>query len=243
MLVTGHFSARPGLVKESKTLNAQQIITLQNIALQVGSTTLLSKEFSLEKLLREVARFNDSVRLPGLEDDLNVEMLDAEKVRAFIDGLPGLPDQGIRQLTGRTLRLNFAAMRLHRFSSITAEQLRKDYSLVHDSQNANSHLANVRLLAVISPALARTRIQAARDAVARHDAQLRSMTSMESARASVTELAMIRQERRSAAMVWLALAHELKEQNPVGADVGELIQSARKALERESVAPPTGGMP
>jgi hypothetical protein len=243
MLVMGHFSARPGPVKDSKTLNAKQIIAMQNIALQVGATTFLSKEFSLEKLLQEVARFNDRVRLPGLDDELNVEMLDGEKVRAFIDGLPGLEEQAIRQLAGRTLRLNFAVLRLHRFSCVTAEQLRAGYSLVHDSQSTNPQLANVRLLATISPALARARIQAARDAVARRDARLRSITAVKSASASVADLARIRQERRSAAMVWLALAHELTEQQPVASDVDELIEAARKALERESVAPQTGGMP
>lgn len=242
LLLAASFAAASRSPAKEKKVSVARIIAAHGISFQVGPNTIPPQAFTEEKLLQEVAKFNADVRLPGLADELNAEVLDPEKVRAFLDGLAGLEEKALALVAGRTVRLNFTAMHLHLSSAATARQLRAGYRIEHDSANPNAHLATVQVIVPLSSDLARRRIQAARDAIAQRDARLRELSSSATA-ATLPQAARLRQERRSAAMVWLALALDLARQHPAPPDAAALVDEAKKVLEMESVAPSNGGMP
>lgn len=174
--------------------------------------------------------------------ELNAEILDADKVAAFAAGIARLEEPSLALISGQTVRLNFPALQLHRYSALTAEQLRRSFALGPE-RNDNPKLAAVRLVAPLSVGLARTRIASASQAVAERDASLRRIAATPAAEESLVLAANLRQQRRSAAMVWLALAEDLARQRPAPADAAALVEAARKALQSDSVAPRSGGMP
>lgn len=225
-------------------MDAGELIRKLRITLEAGRTNLAPEEFTPGRLPEAVARFNGSVRLPGLDLDLDAEQLDPDKIDAFIDGLPCLPTSALMLLEGRTLRLNLPAMELHASSAVTPESLRAGYELEADPSAANNpHLAPVRLVASPAVGLARARIARAARAVAERDALLRTVTAGPETAEALREAARLRQERRSAAMVWTSLADRLLRHDPADRSAAAEAASARKALASESVGPAGGGMP
>lgn len=154
------------------TLDAGELIRGARIALEVGRLTIAPDDVTSARLADTVARFNMSVRLSGLDPDLDAEQLDVDKVTAFIDGLPCLPGSMLAHLNGQTLRLNLPTLELHTSSAVTPETLRAGYELEPDPTAVNQHLAPVRLIAMLSADLARARITRTGNAVAQRDALL-----------------------------------------------------------------------
>lgn len=228
---------------EEGLMDAGELIRKRRIALEVGRTTLAPEDVTPARLAEAVARFDASVRLPGLEADLDAEQVDSDKVAAFVDGLPCLPASVLALLEGRTLRLNLPAMELHASSAVTPETLRAGYGLEADPAAANPHLAPVRLVAAPSAALARARMARAARAVAERDALLRTVTARPETAETLREAARLRQERRSAAMVWASLADRLLRHDPADRAAAAEADAARRALASESVGPSGGGMP
>lgn len=224
-------------------MDAGQLIRKTRIALEVGRMIVAPDDFTPTRLADAVALFDAAVRLSGLDPDLDAEQLDPDKVAAFIDGLPCLPGSTIALLNGRTLRLNLPTLELHTSSAITPESLRAGYGLEPDPIAANPHLAPVRLAAMPSAGLARARIARARAAVAKRDALLRTVTASPETAEALREAAQLRQERRSAAMVWASLADRLLRHDPSDRSAAVEAAAAREALASESVGPSGGGMP
>ena len=142
---------------EGGTMNAGELIRKMRITLQVWRFTVAPDEFTPAHLTAAVSQHNASVRLRGLEQDLGAEQLDPSKVTAFFEFLPCLRGSMLALLSGRTVRLNLAALELHTSSAVTPETLRAGYGLEPDATSANPHLAAVRLIATPSASLARAR--------------------------------------------------------------------------------------
>ncbi|NYZ12508.1 hypothetical protein HL658_08095 [Azospirillum sp. RWY-5-1] len=224
-------------------MDADELIRKTRISLEVGRTTMAPDDFTPARLADAVARFDASVRLSGLDPDLDAEQLDLDKVAAFVDGLPCLPGSMLALLSGRTLRLNLPGLELHTSSAVTVETLRAGYGLEPDPTAANPHLAPVRLAAAPSASLARSRIARSAKAVDERDALLRPLTGQSETPETLREAARLRQERRSAAMVWASLADRLLRHDANDRWAAAEAAAARRALASESVGPAGGGMP
>lgn len=225
------------------TLGAGELIRRTRIALEVGRLTIAPEDFTSARLADTVARFNTSVRLPGLDPDLDAEQMDFDKVAAFIDGLPCLPASMLGHLNGQTLRLNLPTLELHTSSAVTPETLRAGYELETDPSAANHRLAPVRLIAMPTADLARSRITRAHNAVAQRDALLRTVAAVPETAEALRDAARLREERRSAVMVWATLADRLLRNDPADHWAATEAATARQALASESIGPSGGGMP
>lgn len=199
-------------------------IQTQKITLEVGRDRIAPEDYSLERVIESVRRFNASVRIADLPVDLDAEQLDTEKVSAFIEGFPRLSRAELSLLASRTVRLNLPSTDLHASSAITAQTLRDGYGLEKDPNSANPHLAAVRLIA--SPSLT-----IASDRVSRAKSEIEHLGPDKG------------RQRRSVAMVLLSVSEQILEVNSDDQNAKNEIAIARKILAAEKAAGSGLGMP
>lgn len=230
-------------------MQVDDCLAQHQIIVRAGYTVVQPTSGASSRIESAVEQNNQAARLEGLEDDLNPEVLDPDKVEAFLLGLPGLPDETLGKLRDRVLYLNAPTLFLGTATAITAHTLGQGYSLAVP-ESAPGGLVQPTMSAEIDKALAQDLTGRAREATALFDQQVKELESRvaglgqdsEELGSVLRELSLARSKRFAASMVWRDNSAALAQADP---DNRELAAEAKRAREAaaEYVSPPWIGMP
>jgi len=230
-----------------KAMTVDEVLSIYQISVRVGSTVTPPGDGVLERVARSVERRNVSVRLSDLADELNPEILDGEKVQAFLEGLPSVPGETLTRLRGRTLYLN--TMPLGASQPVLASAIRQRYKLLLPAEELGEVVTQADIDAVIDADTARRRSSMAHDALLRYsqhvsqlDARLSAINHDASERATLLrEVSEARWRCHAAALTWRDNLQYLVRIKPTVAVQQELQEA--NAAAKKYLAPPRTGMP
>jgi hypothetical protein len=223
-------------------MNADECLSQYKITTRVGHQEIAPGEGTLARVLTAVENSNARGRLPGLPDDLNPVILDAEKVKAFLNSLPAVPANDLERLRDRILYLNSSGLQLGSASAITPSILRSGYRL-HVTDGPAGKIADVRLEAPIDKGLARARATKAKDTVGAMNREVEALEQKKKAGADselLIALSTAQRKRYAAASVWRDLTKALAALEPENSELQAEAKAAKEAASKYIVAPWTG---
>jgi hypothetical protein len=233
-------------VTDARDTPLAEFLARHAITLRIGSEKLPPGPDVLRRVPEAVGRANESRRFVDLPDDLNAELLDAEKVEAFLAALPTLGDDVTAALAGRVLYLNAPNLRLGIASPYFAAALAAGYKLKVPAVQPGA-IVQPSLTASIDPQALLPRSAAARRATEEYNARVRELERAveqidtdrdpDKYAEAAAELGRAKYRRFQAASVWRGLATAVYSANSEDPATAAAWREASAAAERY-VAPP-----
>ncbi len=225
-----------------KCMNAEQCLSQFQITTRVGHAVIAPGDGAVARILAAVEASAKGDRLPGLDDEMNPLVLDAAKVKAFLQALPKVPAEALVRLRGRMLHLNDGALGLGCASALTPAILESGFRL-QVADGAAGKIVHVRIEAKMDKKLARERAARARDAVQRFGREVETLEEKSKRGADsdlLVSLSTAKQKRFAAASVWRDLTKALVDLEPGDAPLRAEAATAKDAASKFIVAPWTG---
>jgi hypothetical protein len=217
-------------------MTGAELVAARKITLLVGGVRVLPTEATAERLREAVEAHNHASRLEGHPDELNPVTLDPERVIAFVEGLPRLPEAVLARLGGRTLALGTAGYALSSSSPVSAQAVEHGYSLsLPDEDEA---VVKATLHADVSREACEALAARAEQSARASDAEVESLGARGAPPGEVTAA---RWRRFAAAKVWETAARSVCEVAPKDREAKKRWKAASQAV-KGWVTPPWAGM-
>jgi hypothetical protein len=150
---------------------AEALLAARGITVQVGGALFPPGEATLDGILAAIEPENRRARLAGLPDELNPIVLDPARARAFLEGLPRLPEAALAGLAGRHLHLGTEGLGLSTSSPIEPEAIARGFALSLSEGDAG-RVVQPELAAEVHPERARELATRARAEVEARDREV-----------------------------------------------------------------------
>lgn len=240
----------PGVTRAKKLMSTDECLLRFDITLRAGHSEIAPGEGAASRALEAVEAANRRARLPDLPDELNPVIIDTSKVRAFLAGLPRVPESNLEKLRGRVLYLNDPALLLGAASPAAPSAFEKGFELEAGETRAG-RIAQARVRIEPDLALARERAGRAREWTSTLDTEVKNLDSrIDRGEASGPEggalfraRSVAQQKRYAAATVWRDLTALLAGRHPGDAALQQEAREAKEAASRFITAPWTGMPP
>jgi hypothetical protein len=195
-----------------------------------------------------IEAFNAETRLPGLDDRLNPDIVDADKAQALLAALPSLPPASLQPLAGRMLMLNADGLKLGASAPTSAADFGRPFDLQIEDVQGETVLGRVTVpddlrLARQRAADAKAQLPAADQQVRALEARLQAAPTADQQGALQAELLTARYKRSALARCWRAHAKTISEQAGADAAAKGELDAATKAVSEYLVLPRTGMPP
>ena len=213
--------------KPSEPVNSDQI------TLRIGYTEIkLEPDIDL-RIKAAVEENNQKVRLEGLEDGLNPEILDLAKIEAFLQGLPKLPEDVLDQLRGRVLYLGAPTLDLGTATAVTVETLKQGYSLTVP-QVAQGGIVQPTLKVAIDKSRAQDLVKRARSATVAFNQEVEKLESTidKNSSSDLHKLSLAKWQRFAVSMVWRDNSLALAEAEPANEIFKADVEKAKEAATK-----------
>jgi hypothetical protein len=235
--------ASAAVAARESTMSIGQFVQVHGITFRVGPWALAPGRFS-EAALRGLVRDDVArVRLPGLPDELNVRVLDGEKVDAFVAALPQLDAASIAAIANRALALDRIELPLQCWSAVSAARIRAGYRLVPLPDHADAGVAAVATTLEADADEALRRIALARAAVAERDRSLERLRAQGPGAGAADAILALQRERQAAVFTWAWVARALAARRPPVPGATALDAEASEAMRHEVIGPWLDTMP
>jgi len=151
---------------------------------------------------------NAKVRIEGLPDTLNPEIMDREKAEAFLTALPKLPAKARKAISGKTLYLNNPDLMLGVTAPTRAAAFNGEFTLA--IAQVQGDLVMARSMVAVDCGLARDRAREAREKVRASEDETKQMEaklpsvsgSPDKEKELLTALSNAKSRRFALALVW-----------------------------------------
>jgi len=188
---------------------------------------------------------NARVRIAGLPDTLNPEIMDREKAEAFLAALPKLPAKARKAISGKTLYLNYPDLMLGVTAPARAAAFNGKFTLeVADVQGdlvlARSRVAVDCGLARDRAAEAREKVRASEDETKEMEAKLPKVTGSPEEKELLTALSNARSRRFALAVVWRENSQAWAACPDAPPAAKSDLKAAQKAANAYAVPGPSG---
>lgn len=224
-------------------MSTGQFLHAHAITLQVGPWALPPDRYSDVALRRLVDDDAARGRLAGLPDELNVHILDGDKVGAFIAAMPRLDDASVAAIANRKLALDQVQLPLHRWSAVSAARIHAGYRLLPLAAQAEAGVAAVRTTLEPDVDEALRRIALARAAVAERDRALERLRASGQGSGTADAIIALQRERQAAVFTWAWLAQAMIDHRPPVPGAAELDAEVEEAMRHEIIGPWLDTMP
>lgn len=210
--------------------------------------SVLAPTTTIGALRSAIDQFNRAVRLPGLPDKLNPDVIDADKAAALVTALPMVAQKSPQLLAQRELYLTPDGLRIGTADPTTADGFAQPFELQTVDVQGQTLLA--RTTVPVAPQMARERVAEAKamlsaenEKITPLEARLRAATdAVEKQRSILDELTPARQRRSALARVWWRNALELSELAGAQPETKLETETALKAVN-EYLLPSGAGIP
>lgn len=209
--------------------------------------TIVEPGTSLAAVRATIEGFNRDMRLPGLDDRLNPDIVDADKALALLAALPSLPPASLQPLAGRMLMLNADGLKLGTSAPTSPADFGRRFDLQIEDVQGETVLGRVTVpddlgLARQRAADAKAQMPAANQQVQALQARLQAATTAEQS-AIQSELFTARYKRSALARAWRNHAKTVSERSGADSAAKADLDAASKALSDYLVLPRTGMPP
>lgn len=233
--------------QSSAAVDARSADALIAFRVRLGHSVLLPAT-TIGALRNAIDQFNRVVRLPGLADKLNPDVIDARKATALVAALPMVAQKSPQLLAQRELYLTPDGLRIGTADPTTAESFTQPFELQMVDVQGETLLA--RTTVPVVPQMARERVAEAKAMLSAENERIRPLEAglraatdaVEKQRLILDELTPARQRRSALARVWWGNARELSELAGASPEAKAETETAFKAVS-EYLLPSGVGMP
>lgn len=235
-------------MSQSNPPPAQRPLTTSTLGIDVRiGHALLRKGTTAAALGAAIEDYNRDLRLPGLPDHLNPEIIDAAKATSLLAALMRHPQSSLQQLAGKALHLSYAGLRVGAAAPTTPDSFSMPFGLEVVDIQGETVLARVNVPSVMQivrerSAEARKQLAAEVQQVQSLEPRLRAAAGTDQDKRLLDELTLVRRRRSAVARVWQASARELSELAVADTAAKADYEAASKAAS-EYLLPGGVGMP